>query len=346
MQALVKTQEGPGFVELRDVPIPVPGSDEVLIRVGAAGICGTDVAIYRGAEGQVFYPPVVLGHEFSGEIAGVGAQVKDWKVGDRVVAEPQSRACGICSYCRTGRIGMCPEKRSPGWGTDGGMAEYVVMAAHLLHRIPENVSLDQAALAEPLSIAVHSMTENTSVEPGDFVLVFGPGPIGILSALAARQLGARSVLAAGTAKDEAVRLKAAEAAGIDQVVNVEKEDIVQKVLDLTGGVGADMVVEASGSVGAISAGVRSLRRQGRFVATGFAHARKLDFDWNTCVLKNLSMFFQYSSTYTSWDRSLKMLAGGGSGFDRVITRKAKLADWKQAFEDLENSRAVKILLEP
>ena len=276
----------------------------------------------------------------------VGKNVINWKVGDRVVAEPQSKACGICAYCRTGRISMCPEKRSPGWGSNGGMAEYVAMSANLLHGIPDTVSFDLASIVEPLSIAVHAMTENTCIEPEDIVLVFGPGPIGILSALVAKRAGAYKVIIVGTLEDELIRLKVARDAGVEYVMNVEKDDICQKILDLTNNFGVDMVVDTSGSESAIDLGITVLKKQGRFCGIGFSSEDNISINWNKCVVNNLNLFFEYSSTYTSWERSLKMLSGGNIDFGKIITRKTGLADWKESFDSMEKKNAIKILLEP
>lgn len=345
MRAVVKTAHAPESIELREVKRPAIGAQEVLIKVAAAGVCGTDLGIYRDRPGQLYYPPVVLGHEFSGTIEETGTEVGDWKPGDRVVAEPQSRACGSCYYCRQGRIGMCPHKRSPGWGTDGGMAEYVLMPARLLHRIPEGLDFDTAALAEPLAVNVHAMTENTSMEPGDVVVVMGAGPIGVLAALLAMECGARAVLLAGASRDERFRLPAARALGIPMVANAERDDIVRIASELSEGIGVDMVVDACGAESAINLGVDMLRKGGKLVATGIASG-PVRFNWNSAVVKNVGCFFQYSSSYVSWRRSLHLLASRRALFSRVVSARYSLDRWREAFERSEAGLVIKALLHP
>ena len=345
MKAVVKTRKATGCIELQELAIPTPASDEVLAKVYAAGVCGTDLGIYRDKPGQIYYPPVVLGHEFSGTIVELGKNVSGWKVGDEVVAEPQTKACGICPYCRQGEIGMCPKKRSPGWGTNGAMAEYIALPAKLLHRIPARVGLEKAALTEPLAIAVHAMTENTSVQVGDVVAVLGAGPIGILAALTALQCGAGSVAIAGITSDEVYRLPAAKRMGIPVVVNIEKEDINGLVMNLTEGMGADMVIDACGAETAINQGITLLRKKGRLVAIGISPDR-VSLDWNLAVAKNVSFHFQYSSTYTSWERSLKMLACEKSPFEEVISCTYRLEEWEEAFARSERCEVLKVLLCP
>ncbi len=168
MQALVKTQKGDGFLELREHPVPAPGAGEVLIKVKACGVCGTDVHVLH--DEFPYWPPVVLGHEFSGEIVELGPGVSLYAVGDRVVGEPHTQACGQCYLCRTGNIQICAAKRSPGWGIDGAFAAYIRMPERLLHRIPDAMSYELAALVEPTANTVHDVVERTRVEAGDFVV--------------------------------------------------------------------------------------------------------------------------------------------------------------------------------
>ena len=174
MKALVKTAKGMGNIEIRDVSIPkIPKDDWVLIKIKAAGVCGTDLHIWHD---QFFYwPPVILGHEFSGEIVEMGSKVTGFDTGDRVVVEPHSLACGKCEFCRQGKIQICSDKRSPGWGIDGAFTEYIVMPSLLLHKIPDGLSYELAAIAEPMAIAVHQVVERGRIECQDFVVVTGAG---------------------------------------------------------------------------------------------------------------------------------------------------------------------------
>lgn len=343
MKALVKTEKGVGFLELREVPEPVAAPDQVLIEIKAAGICGTDVHVKH--DEFPYWPPVILGHEFAGEIIAVGSEVTGWQVGDRVVGEPHTKACGKCWLCRTGNIQICPEKRSPGWGIDGAFAKYLAYPPHLLHRIPENLSYVEAALAEPTANIVTDLLERGKVEPEDFVVVLGPGPIGLIAAMAAKAEGARAVMIVGTNADEALRLKTARELGIDYVVNLQQEDPVAKCLELTGR-GADLVVECSGAPPAIASTVDYVRKQGRICAIGLTGKKPVQLDWDKFQTKVATIIFNMSTFYTSWDRALSMLSLGKVNAKAVITHEFPLEDWEAAFEAVENLSALKAVLVP
>jgi len=297
MKAIVKYKKGDGFVELREVARPTVDSDSVLIKVKAAGICGTDIHIFQ--DEFEYSPPVIMGHEFSGDIVKVGEKVKGWKVGDRVVSEPHTGACRVCRLCRTGNPQVCSKKRPIGSGTDGAFAEFIKVPSWLLHRIPEEVSFEEAALTEPIAICVHCILEKTGIETGDFVAILGPGPIGLLAAQVVKNAGASYVLISGTSRDAKIRLKLAGELGIDYVVNTDKEDPISKVRELTNGEGADVVVEASGSPSAINQAFQMVRRGGRISALGMTKEEKVEIPWNMGIMKGIQITLPFSSGYTS-----------------------------------------------
>lgn len=344
MKALVKTQKGVGYLELREVPEPVAAANEVLIEIKAAGICGTDIHVKH--DEFPYWPPVILGHEFAGEIVAVGAEVKGWAVGDRVVGEPHTRACGVCPLCRTGNIQICPEKRSPGWGIDGAFAKYLAYPPHLLHRLPEGLSYVEAALAEPVANIATDLLGRAKVEPEDFVVVLGPGPIGLIAAQAAKAEGARAVMIVGTNADESLRLATARKLGLDHVVNLQQEDPVQKCLQLTGGRGADLVVECSGAGPAIASTVDYVRKLGRICAIGLTGKKPVQLDWDKFQGKVCTLVFNMSTFYTSWDQSLSLLASGKISAGEIITHQFPLEQWEDAFAAVENLTALKAVLVP
>jgi len=263
----MKVAKGPGNIEVRDIEKPaVPADDWVLIKVKAAGVCGTDLHIWH--DKFRYWPPVVLGHEFSGEITEVGTKVSRFKPGDRVVAEPKNEACGICDVCRRGKIQLCERRRAPGWGVHGAFTDYIVMPEFLLHRIPENVSYELAALAEPMAICVHQVLERSGVECQDTIVVTGGGPIGIMGAFIAKAAGAAKVIMTGTSAGEYVRFETAKRLGTDFIINADRENPVETVMGLTNGKGADMVIEASGARSAINQTVDMVRTCGRICAVG------------------------------------------------------------------------------
>jgi threonine dehydrogenase-like Zn-dependent dehydrogenase len=343
MLSLVKTQKGIGFVELMQMPEPVPGPHEVVIEVKACGICGTDVHILH--DEFPYWPPVILGHEFSGRIAEIGPGVDRFRVGERVVAEPHTESCGYCYLCRSGDIHVCPMKRAPGWGIHGAFAKYVRMPDRLLHRIPDHLCYEDAAVVEPAANAVHDVLQRARMTAGDFVVVLGPGPIGLLSALAARAGGARHVIVVGMPTDEAVRLAKAKELGFE-TVNVAEKDPVEVVRDLTGGIGADMAVEASGSAGGVGLTPHLIRRKGRICVIGLPSEDPIPISWRTAAFKDCEVTFCLSTHYSSWDRTINLIASGLMPAGRVVTHRLPLTEWRHAFEELEALRAIKVLLVP
>ncbi len=344
MKALVKTRKGRGFVELLDVPQPVAGAGEVLIEVKACGICGTDVHVLRDA--FPYWPPVILGHEFSGQIVEIGPETSLFRVGDRVVGEPHTQACGQCYLCRTGNIQICRMKRSPGWGIDGAFTRYLKMPERLLHRIPDHVSYDTAAVVEPAANTVHDVIERARIEAGDFAVVVGPGPVGLLAAMTARAGGARRVVVIGTERDEAVRLAKAREIGFDTMVAGGETSPAEKVVEMTGGMGADLVVECSGSAQGIETAIDLVRKKGRICAIGLTGKPSIPFPWDKAAFKVCDLIFNLSTSYTSWDRTINLVAGGALPIEKVISHRMRLSEWDQAIAEIDSQRALKVLLIP
>lgn len=344
MRGVVKTGRGPGLVELRQVPTPAPGPGEVLIRVRAAAICGTDLHIFHDT--HPYWPPMILGHEFAGEVAAVGEGATGWAVGDRVVSETSTGSCGVCTLCRNGERQICASKRAPGIGRDGAFADYLVMPAGLLHRVPSGLSLEEAALAEPTAVSVHAVVERAGVRPGDRVVVLGPGPIGLLCLQVARAAGAGLVVVSGTARSARVRLPLARALGADHTVNVAEEDLAARVAALTDGAGADVVIETSGAPEAIALMPKLARRLGRLCEVGVVGRPTVPFPWDEAMQKGLTVTFSFSSRHTSWVTALRLLERGQVRTAPLLTGEVPLERWQEGFEAQEEGRAVKSLLRP
>ncbi|MFZ5515182.1 MAG: zinc-dependent alcohol dehydrogenase [Candidatus Zhuqueibacterota bacterium] len=346
MKALVKTAKGKGLIEVRDVPVPRIGDDEVLIDVKAAGICGTDLHIYH--DEFPYWPPVILGHEFAGVIAEKGKNVTGWEVGDRVVGEPHTKACGTCWLCRTGNRQICPAKRSPGWGIDGCFAKYMrYPEPALLHRFPEGMSFQEAALVEPTANVVYDVLERGGIRPVDVVVVIGPGPIGLLAAMAARAGGASRVIITGTDFDEEQRLPVARRmSAVDRVINVQRENAEALILDASNGRGADLVVEASGAAAGIAAAFKFVRKLGRITAIGLTGKEKIEFPYDTGMFKAVEFIFNLSTSYTSWDKAIELIASGKIDVKPLITHIGGLEQWQQFFSDLENKKGIKGMFIP
>ena len=346
MRGLMKTAKGFGHVEVRELDKPtLPADDWVLIKIKAAGICATDIHILRD-EFPRYWPPVVLGHEFSGEVEQVGAKVTRYRVGDRVVAEPKNQACGVCDVCREGKTQLCIHRRAPGWGVHGAMTDYIAMPEFLLHKIPDGVPYDIAALCEPLAVAVHEVTERAGVECSDIVVVTGAGPIGILAAFVAKACGASKVIMTGMSKSEAVRFPIALSMGVDVVVNVEKEDPVKRVMELTGGKGADLLIETSGAGPAIMQLVEMAKPCGRISAIGLCAKDMASLKWNSARFKALDLHFNFSSSYSSWEKALRLMASTTFDLSNVITHRAQIDDWERVFQDIQDEKGVKGMFLP
>jgi len=305
LKALVKIKKGKGFLEIKDMPIPEINDNEVLIKVHYTGICGTDIHIFSD-QFPIYYPPVILGHEFSGEIVKLGGKVDFWKIGDRVVAECQSLVCGRCIFCRTGHPEACFNKRSPGWGIDGSFAEYIKMPAWLLHKVPSNLSYKEAALSEPAAVSSQLLYSRAKINTGDFVVVLGPGPIGIIIAKMAQIAGASQVLITGIDKDENNRFLLAKKLGIKHTINTNKIDLREVVNSMTNNLGADLVVEATGVEPAVNQAFEVIRKLGKIAVVGLPSEDRTNVSWLMGCFKALDIYFSFSSQYEDWERVLKL----------------------------------------
>ena len=341
MLALVKARTGHGGLQLEEVARPAAGPGEVVLRVLGTGICGTDLHILEGTHPVPV--PLVLGHEFVGVVTEVGPEADAWQLGDRVVCEPHFGACRACHLCRRGLSQHCKSKGAPGIAVNGALAPYVAAPAWLLHRVPAPLSDLAAAATEPTAVAV-SAVERVRIEPGETVIVFGPGPVGLLAAMVARASGASSVTVVGR-KSSSSRLELAAGLGLSTLEVHPEEDVVGVLVETHGGNGADVVIDATGSSVAISAGVRALRRRGRFCAVGLSGTSSMDFPWDQAMFQAVDLYFSMSSSYTSWDRALSLIATGQVAAERLVAPFA-LADWETAFGSLERREVVKAVLVP
>jgi L-iditol 2-dehydrogenase len=340
VKALRKLRAEDSHLELVDVDPPVTAPGWVVLDVTYAGICGTDVHITDKSFPS--YPPVTLGHEFLGVVASVGEGVPV-APGTRVVCEPHALACGVCHLCRRGHAELCAHKRSPGWGIDGAMAAQVAVPAHLLHAVPEGVSDLAAALTEPTAIVVTGY-ERAPVPVGGSVLVVGPGPIGILAALVARAAGAGRVVLAGRPSSKG-RLELAASLGVETWLDDGTAPVADRMYDETAGRGADLVVEASGSGGAIATSIAASRRRGTMLVLGVPDGTAVEVPWGVAMNRALDVVFSLSSSWSSWDAALALMARGAVDPAPLATV-FPLHGWGDAFAALAARTAVKALIDP
>jgi L-iditol 2-dehydrogenase len=342
MLALVKSAPGDGHLGLEEVPLPEPGPGWLLIEVAACGICGTDLHLWHGEHRS--YPPVVLGHEYSGKVVGTGEGAEAW-MGARVVVEQHAGFCGACDVCRRGLIHLCASKRPPGWGIDGAFASHLVAPALLAHRVPDDVSDVAATMCEPLAIALTAL-DDVGVRVGDTVAVIGPGPVGLLAALAARQMGAERVVVAGR-RSSAARLDVAKELGFDvlDLTEVRADSSPSEVIAAADGATFDVTVETSGAPGAVRAAVCWAARAGRMASLGLSGGHDVALPWDEAMNRSLLLKFSMSSAYRSWVEALSVLRRIGPEAERLATR-YRLEDWQTAFSDVAERRVVKAMLEP
>ncbi len=344
LKAVVKVARGVGNVYLKEVEVPKIASDEVLVKVISTGICGTDIHIY--GDTAFYEPPVIMGHEYSGVIVEKGSGVQEFKHGDRVTS-PATLACGKCILCRTNHANRClgEEKRILGaYRANGTFAKYVAVPSRILHRIPDSLSFDDAAVAEPAACVVHNISETVGVSTNDTVLVLGPGPTGLLAVQLSKLSGAGKVVIAGMSADKD-RLKLALDLGADISVNVEEEELGNIVGSLTAGLGVDVVFEASGASGARRQALQLVRRCGKVGLLGLA-GRPTDINLDLIVEGELSIRGTWGTVWSSWHKALELLGTGRLKVAPLITAKLPLGKWKEGFRMMEERKAMKVLLVP
>ena len=344
MKGLVHYALRPEAVELRELAVPDPGEGDVLLRVGAVSVCGSDVHQYRNQQSWPVRVPVVLGHEFGGTVAAVGRGVRDFAEGDRVVSETAASICGRCLYCRTGEYNLCPQRAGFGYGTDGGMAEFVRVPARCLHHIPDTLAFDRAALTEPCCVAYNAVAVKSRLRPGDLAVVLGPGPIGLLAAEMARLSGAAPLIVAGTARDRS-RLEAARLLGVTHAVEIETTDLGALVREAGDGRGADLVVDATGTSIALRQGLEIVRPGGQVTKVGWG-PQPLGFSLDPLVQKAVTLQGSFSHTFKNWEQVVRLLAGDRIRLEPIVSRVSPLEGWQESFEGMHSGRFVKAVLQP
>ena len=341
--AVVQYALEPNAVELREVAVPAIADDEVLLEVGAVSVCGSDVHQARGTHSWPVDVPVVLGHEFGGTVAQVGRTVRGFREGDRVVSETAARICGDCLLCRTGRYNLCPSRKGFGYGIDGAMAHWVRVPARCLHRIPDSLPFDVACLAEPHAVAYQAMCVNSSIRPGDFVVVVGPGPIGLLCARMAALSGADPLLVAGLPAD-APRLEVARRLCATRTVNVQTEDL-REIVRAFSPMGADLVCDASGSSRPLETALQLARPDGQVTKVGWS-PDCLPLDVNPLVQRNVRLQGSFSHNYPVWERVIHLLDRGLTLPQTIVGLRAPLEEWRDAFDAMHEGRVIKSVLIP
>jgi len=342
LKALVKTKSGPGNLELLEIPEPTVSDDLVKIKVVYSGICGTDLHTWDGVyPGNM--PPVVLGHEFSGYVAEVGSAVKNFRPGDRVTSETTFSTCGNCIFCRRKDYNLCISRKGIGTQVNGSFAEYILIREESVHKLPDTISFLSAALTEPLACAVHGCLERTSVNAGDKVLIFGPGTLGLLSAMTMLSKGAIVILS-GVSTDEN-RLTFAHKLGVQRTVDQQKEDLRDIVMGLTDEAGAAPVIECSGNIKALNTALQLAAKQADVVQLGIFPKQYNEVDTSVFFPKEIRLIGSRTQKPSSWRIAINMMAEGCLVPENLVTGIFPLEEWQKAFQLVRNGEGVKTVIQ-
>jgi L-iditol 2-dehydrogenase len=332
-------------LEMVQMPVPEIGPDEILVRVRACGICGSDVHGLDGSTGRRL-PPLVMGHEAAGEVARAGAQVADLRVGDRVTFD-STIYCGRCFYCARGDINLCDHREvmgvSPGpYRRHGAFAEYVAVPRRIVYRLPDTLSYEQAALIEAVSVAVHAVSI-TPVRLGDTAVVVGTGMIGLLALQAVRAAGCPRVIAVDT---EDNRLAVARQLGASDTVNPKSGDAAAAVVELTGGRGADVALECVGATDPIGTAIGSVRKGGAVTLVGNV-AQQIDLPLQSVVTRQIRVQGSCASN-GEYPVSIDLISKGAIKVDPLISAVAPLAEGPSWFGRLyrHEPNLMKVVLRP
>lgn len=338
MRALVKARAEPG-IWMEEVPVPEIGPNEVLIKVRRSAICGTDIHIFNWDQwaARTVPVPMVVGHEFVGEVAALGASVTGYRVGQRVSGEGHI-VCGQCRNCRAGRGHLCRNTLGVGVQRPGTFAEYVALPAHNVVAIPDDVPDEIAAIFDPLGNAVHTALSFDLV--GEDVLVTGAGPIGIMGALVAQAVGARKVVITDI---NPYRLDLARRLGVQHVVDASKEDLHDVMSEEGMREGFDVGLEMSGSAVAFRDMIEVMNNGGRIAILGIA-STAFEIDWNKVIFKMLTLKGIYGrEMFETWYKMIALVQGP-LDVSGIITHRLGIDDYAEGFAAMKSGASGKVVL--
>ena len=343
MKSMMLTE--PKKLEIQDSPIPSFGKDEVLIRVKACGICGSDVHGYDGSSGRRI-PPLIMGHEAAGLIEECGSEVSGFSKGDRVTFD-STVYCGKCSYCKKGQVNLCDNRMVLGvscadYRRHGAFAEFVTVPSHIIYKLPDTFPFEHAAMIEAVSVAVHAVGR-ISFDSGDKSLVVGAGMIGLLLIQAIRSAGCREIIAVDMDND---RLSLAKKLGATQVINSQEVDALSFILNETGGQGVDKSFEVVGATPTVQLSIHAVRKGGSVVMVGNL-APEVELPLQSVVTREISLFGTCASA-GEYPKCIELMADGSIQVDPLISAKAALEEGPEWFERLYGREPglMKVILNP
>ena len=332
-------------LEIQDSPIPHFSKNEVLIRVKACGICGSDVHGYDGSSGRRI-PPLIMGHEAAGLIEECGSEVSGFSKGDRVTFD-STVYCGKCSYCKKGQVNLCDSRVVLGVSCEdyrrhGAFAEFVAVPSHIIYKLPDTFPFEHAAMIEAVSVAVHAVGR-ISFDSGDKSLVVGAGMIGLLLIQAIRSAGCREIIAVDMDND---RLNLAKKLGATQVINSQEVDALSFILNETGGQGVDKSFEVVGATPTVQLSIHAVRKGGSVVMVGNL-APEVELPLQSVVTREISLFGTCASA-GEYPKCIELMADGSIQVDPLISAKAALEEGPEWFERLYGREPglMKVILNP
>lgn len=328
-----------------DKPIPEPGPGDLLVRVKACGICGSDIHGMDGSSGRRI-PPIVMGHEASGVVEKCGAGITDWSSGDRVTFD-STIYCGECAYCQSGHVNLCEDREvlgvsTPDFRRQGAFAEYVLVPGRICHRLPDNLSFEEAAFAEPVSVALHAVNR-VDVQSSDSAVVIGAGLIGLLVIQALKREGCENIIAVDLADE---RLELALQLGANAVLRSDREDILSEIEKLTYGEGPDIVMEVVGISPTVQLAINAARKGGRVCLVGNL-APQVEFPLQAVVTRELDVLGSCAIN-GEYPDALAAIAGGEINVKALTSQIVPLADGAAWFARLHANKEplLKIILQP
>jgi len=336
--AVVNFAREKGCVEIREIETPTIGPEDVLLEVANVGVCGSDLHQWTADHSWPVNYPVVLGHEFGGTIAALGAAVEGWNEGDRVVSETAAIISHDNPMTRRGLYNLDPTRKGFGYGVNGAMTRFVRVPSRILHRVPAHLPFEQACLTEPCCVAYSAVVKNARIEPGDRVVVLGPGTIGILCAAMARLCGAE-VAIVGLPND-AHRLTIAKQYGCEVIIGDAKRWALER-----DGLGCDGVVDAAGASATLKIALDLVRPAGWISKVGWG-PQPLNFSLDPLVQKNITLQGSFSHNWPIWERVIALLASGRLDVRPIIGGVWPIEQWHEAFEKMHSGAVVKSVLVP
>lgn len=347
-----------GYKMMEDYPVPECGPNDIILEIKAAAICGADMKhwnVDNGYDDTNITPDQqqsVRGHEFAGEIVQVGENVKDWHVGQRVVSDNSAHVCGVCPACESGDFLCCEHKVNLGldnntWG--GGFSKYckvpgeiLAIHKHAIWEIPEGVKYEEAAVLDPICNAYKAVAQQSHLIPGQDVVVFGTGPLGLFSVQVAKLMGAVNIVMVGLEEDVKVRFPVAMELGATHCVNGSREDVVARCTEICGRDNLGLVIECSGANIALKQALEMTRPNAEIVRVGMGF-KPLEFSINDITAWNKSIIGHMAYDSTSWRNCIRLLQSGQIKVQPMITHRLGLSQWREGFDAMAKKEAIKVI---